>query len=135
MSQITTEGNKGRYFSIFIAILNLNLIPGNIASHYLLKKNTTLPLPLGYSSSSNATTTTTTAPDPLVDMVVGWDSKNSVLFIVLSIACTVGILGLLFFKPVMTLNSLYIPPLSILPSVFSQEKKIGGALSGAGGIT
>ena len=31
-------------------------------------------------------------------MAVGWDSKNSVLFIFLTVVCAVGVLGLLLFK-------------------------------------
>jgi hypothetical protein len=60
--QITNESNKGMYFSLFQGLIALHLVPGNIASHFLLKTDDVV------DTANNETTTK--APDPLEDMAV-----------------------------------------------------------------
>jgi hypothetical protein len=94
MSQCTTDENKTQYFSIFWGIFNLCVIPGNVASHFILQSGT----------SHHGNTTTTPAPDPLKQMVTGWEAPNSILFIVLTIA---GAVGVLLFSLIVTPDSRY----------------------------
>ena len=100
MSQCTTDENKTQYFSIFWGIFNLCVIPGNVASHFILQSGTSHH----GNQTGNQTTTTTPAPDPLKTMVTGWESPNSILFIVLTIA---GAVGVLLFSLIVAPDSRY----------------------------
>jgi hypothetical protein len=102
MAQITTEHNKSSYFSLFVGILALQLVPGSLASHYLLLANEDDVAGLDGSgfedtnatgdqsaittTGTTVTTTSTIARDPLTHMAVGWHQQNSVLFIILTAA-------------------------------------------------
>ena len=95
MSEITSEANKGRYFALFVGILSLQLIPGNLVGSYLLDGGG------GDGGGGNGTTTTTTttaAPDALQDLAAGWDDENSPFFVVLTATCVGGVLMLLLFR-------------------------------------
>lgn len=95
MTSITTDENKGKFMSLFFGIMGLHLIPGNIASHYLLDPGDE------DSADGNGTTTTTAAPpDPLKDMAVGWSDEYGALFLALTVVGATGVLMLmLLFQP------------------------------------
>lgn len=87
--------NKTKYNSMFWGIFNLCVIPGNIAGHFIL-----LHGEKDDSDSANVTTTTA-APkaNPFEPMVRGWQSTNSVLFLVLTICGFVGACLFLLIQP------------------------------------
>lgn len=93
--QISTDDNKGFYFSLFQGILSVQLIPGNLASYYLLNYNDDE----SDDTAGGTTTTTTEPPNPLENMAVGWSDQNSVLFVALAVCCSLGVLGLGCLRP------------------------------------
>lgn len=88
MSLNTNETNDGQYNSLFWGIFNLCVLPGNIVGHFLLAKKSSTPTP----------DTDPCAAAAGAGATQGWNSTNSPLFFVLTVAAVVGIMFFFFIR-------------------------------------
>jgi len=76
----STSSNIGFNSGLFWGLFQLSILPGNIASYFILKRGDDKPAPDHYET------------------VVGWDDSNSPLFVVLGLCCVTGSLCFLLLR-------------------------------------
>ena len=83
LSRCSNEDNKSQFAAICWGLFNCCVVPGNIASHFILERQSAAP-----------------PAAPASQQVLGWSDQNSLLFCVLSAVGACGILAMLLLRPV-----------------------------------
>eukprot|EP01043_Picozoa_sp_COSAG02_P001613 COSAG02_NODE_34_length_49821_cov_105.420438_44_plen_482_part_00 len=85
LSRCSNEDNKSLFAAICWGLFNCCVVPGNIASHFILEQQSGSPA---------------VPAAPASQQVLGWSDQNSFLFCVLSAVGACGILCMLLLRPV-----------------------------------
>ena len=108
LSRCSNEENKSLFAGICWGLFNCCVVPGNIASHFILQQQ--------------AGSSPPPPPPPASQQVLGWSEQNSPLFVVLSVVGACGVLSFLLLRPVDHNAGSHPPPLDPSKSTLNEIK-------------